>query len=871
MRAIASTDRGTMAKMGKHAKEACCVDNVKDVVSRVQRGLLAVTLVLFLMPAGAWTASRAYAEGEELAEQEVLEASDIPASQAEDDDELKLEVSTDPDAGQPTDSDADNNTVGAVAEDGLVDDEAAMSDSTDESGAAPIEEDAGIAPASDIVVDDTVEVLGYINGTGGAGNVILDTAIDCSSDSNIAVPIWFVPQDYQNDEWEALPEIEKDATDCFSVISNDPDILTAAYSYNPQSNLDRKGELTLRGLSAGMASITVDYAYGRFKGSITLNVYVVDHSNLPVSIRSLAPSFEVHAFSVQRSDNTIWWNSYGTDYDPYPEFDDSFYQRYTTGFAAYLAVELEDPSIPCTAKMCDMLEVSIDGNSVSLDATSVILDNGGSASRPSVAMIVGYSEAPGRSTVTVSVKDRPELSTTFDMIVKDDVPELTVSDVTVAVGDVARGIDWGSWGDTISTEWPFLPQYAYSYMMYQQWNSDDPLYEGPFVTSASSSDGAIIRIDEISSDGKDMCPYRFTAVGEGIATITLKDIFDKEYTFNVTVTAASDEEERIDSITLDKNTLTLKTSDVLEDNILTATIEGGSEGSVYSHAWSSSDVSVARVEPMEGDDSRCRVVPVGVGECIITVTAGGKAAVCKVTVEAAKVASSSASSDLKVEIKLPFAPDAETMQELSGLALVVNKKTVEPSDSQSSALDALSQEGKGVQGVYEINFVNASDGTIHPWNKPNVAMDVRILMDDGLRAVASRGLTVYYLDDNGGRVAMTTWVDGDYLVFRTTHFSTYALVYDAGTDTTPVAPPESTPSTPADPLNPISGPVSPGNMGTAPTLPDDTSGEVSGVALSQTGDDVPAGPLGAAAGLAAIACLICVVWRLRDMTDKASV
>lgn len=869
MRAIAPTERGTMAKMGKHAKEACCVDSVKDVVSRVQRGLLAATLVLFLIPAGVWTASRAYAEGEELTEQEVLEASDIPASQSEDDDELKLEVSTDPDAGWPVDSDADDNAVDAVVEDDLVDDETAVPDPTDESGTAPTEEDTGIAPASDIVVDDTVEMQGYISGMGGLG--FLDTAIDCSSDSDVAVPIWFDPKDYQNDEWETLPEIEKDAADCFSVISNDPNILTAAYSYNPQSNSDRKGELTLRGLSTGMASITVDYACGRFKGSVTLNAYVVDHPNLPVSIRSLAPSFEVHAFSVQRSDNTIWWNSYGTDYEPYPEFDDSFYQRYSTGSTAYLAVELEDPSIPCTVKMCDLFEVSIDGDSISFDATSISLDNGGSASRPSIAVLFGYSKAPGQSTVTVAVKDHPELSTTFDVIVKDDVPELTVSDVTVAVGDVARGISGGSWGEAIPTEWPFLPYYMYSYMEHKRWNDDDPLYEGPFVTSASSSDGAIIRIDEISSDGKDMCPYRFTAVGEGIAAITLKDIFDKEYTFNVTVTAASDEEERIDSITLDRDTLALKTSDVLEDNILAATIEGGSEGSVRSHVWSSSDVSVARVEPMEGDDSRCRVVPVGAGECIITVTAGGKAAVCKITVEAAKVASSPASSDLKAEVGLPFAPDAETMQELSELSLVVNKKTVEPNDSQSSALDALSQEGKGVQGVYEINFVNASDGTIHPWNKPNVPIDVRILMDDGLRAAASRGLTVYYLDDNGGRVVMTTWIDGDYLVFRTTHFSTYALVYDAGTDTTPVAPPESTPSTPADPLNPISGPVSPGNMGTAPTLPDDVSGGVSGVTLSQTGDDVPAGPLGAAAGLAAIACLACVIWRLKDMTDKTSV
>lgn len=846
-----------MAKMGKHAKEACCVDNVKDVVSRVQRGLLAVTLVLFLMPAGAWTASRAYAEGEELAEQEVLEASDIPASQAEDDDELKLEVSTDPDAGQPTDSDADNNTVGAVAEDGLVDDETAVPDPTDESGTAPTEEDAGIAPASDIVVDDTVEMDIYI-----AGSSDYSAAIDISDTSKggqITVPISIWPK-VVDDEWDSLSYADKLSQECFNIVSSDEEIATAICSYNPNSDKPSEPELTIKGHKAGVVSLTINYVFGRYKGSRAIeNVYIEGQANNPIRICSAASVFDELVFESQNG--LVSWS---TRYEPYPEYPNAYSEDFLARGGSFpIFVDLENPNVPCTTLDKELFDYKLEGDSISNPSIQAVpFFSLGASDRPfDTYLFHAQIEKLGTTKVTLSTKDDPTLTTTFDVVVKDEKPELIVTDIASKVGEVSM-IKESSCG---AYDWVFMPRNTGNFIhLYSE-------VSNPFIVSASSSNEETMQVTTIDDPSYDeeVCPYRFTAVGEGIATITLKDIFDKEYTFDVTVTAASDEEERIDSITLDRDTLALKTSDVLEDNILAATIEGGSEGSVRSHVWSSSDVSVARVEPMEGDDSRCRVVPVGVGECIITVTAGGKAAVCKVTVEAAKVASSSASSDLKVEIKLPFAPDAETMQELSGLALVVNKKTVEPSDSQSSALDALSQEGKGVQGVYEINFVNASDGTIHPWNKSNVAMDVRILMDDGLRAVASQGLTVYYLDDNGGRAAMTTWVDGDYLVFRTTHFSAYALVYDA--DTAPVAPPESTPSTPADPLNPISGPVSPGNMGIAPTLSDDTSGEVSGVALSQTGDDVSAGPLGAAAGLAAIACLICVVWRLRDMTDKASV
>ncbi|MGN0331056.1 MAG: GH25 family lysozyme [Kineothrix sp.] len=106
-----------------------------------------------------------------------------------------------------------------------------------------------------------------------------------------------------------------------------------------------------------------------------------------------------------------------------------------------------------------------------------------------------------------------------------------------------------------------------------------------------------------------------TALKAGTADITVK-AGGKEATCKVTVTAKQEETQ----ISLDRTTATLKTGDVLT---LNATVTPAGKNL----SWSSSAQSVATVE-------NGVVTAKSAGETVITVTADGKSATCKVTVTA---------------------------------------------------------------------------------------------------------------------------------------------------------------------------------------------------------------------------------------------
>ena len=120
-----------------------------------------------------------------------------------------------------------------------------------------------------------------------------------------------------------------------------------------------------------------------------------------------------------------------------------------------------------------------------------------------------------------------------------------------------------------------------------------------------SSDAKVVTVD---NEGN------IKGIKKGTAVITAS-AGKKSATCNVTVT-----DDKINSISIDKTSLTLRTTDRI---MLTATTTPATEISV---SWSSSDAQVAVV------DEKGIVTATGRGTAVITALAGGKTATCDVTV-----------------------------------------------------------------------------------------------------------------------------------------------------------------------------------------------------------------------------------------------
>ncbi len=111
-----------------------------------------------------------------------------------------------------------------------------------------------------------------------------------------------------------------------------------------------------------------------------------------------------------------------------------------------------------------------------------------------------------------------------------------------------------------------------------------------------------------------------------------------------------------------------------------------------------------------------------------------------------------------------------TVQSVLGLK-PDNKLSVVDISKEFSNTDYTMNEGKVIiKKAFNINIMN-SDDTVVPVNG---VVSVRILISEDLRH--EKNLKVIYIDDFGSITDMNAVRDGDYLVFNTTHFSTYAIV-----------------------------------------------------------------------------------------------
>ncbi len=200
-----------------------------------------------------------------------------------------------------------------------------------------------------------------------------------------------------------------------------------------------------------------------------------------------------------------------------------------------------------------------------------------------------------------------------------------------------------------------------------------------------------------------------TAVGVGEAVITAT-AGNKSATCAVTITSAP-ESEIVKAIVLSKESLTLMTGG-FETISATVTTSDGSKPTV---SWTSSNIQIATV------DNHGEVTAEGVGEAIITATAGNKSAQCKVTVTSVFVAitgvqvSPSAYTmtvGQELQLSAQIAPLNSTSKEVSWQSEKPNMATVGIMTGLVKALSvgkvmifAIAEENHNITGSCEITIV----------------------------------------------------------------------------------------------------------------------------------------------------------------------
>lgn len=723
-----------------------CVDRTAPLVRRATllfKAVLALALAGLLIPAGAWMHERAFADDEELIEvgrtmpdeMEVPTINDAGLGDKPEsvEAELILDGKRDVDDGEDDEGaigDVDESAVGAEGVESVHDEDPLE-------GSKP---EGDVAPLSDVAIDGKIDVTLFPDGLGYGKNAI--DLMDASKGGKISGVVNVQMSLEDEHGYYDFPLSERHALSCFTTASSDPSVATADVTLNEGS----WPVLTITGHSEGSAIIELGYAFQRYQGSCSVPVAVLDEANAVTGMTLAASSYEQIVF----------------------EHDSSWLQYDGSFVAPEVIVDLEDPSLPASASVDELFSLTVSGNAVSGARMSGAWGSQGDSDeslRHRLYTISFTSVRPGSSTVTVSLRSDPSISASLQVDIIGRNPELSVSDMACVVGDA---------GDFDGA----LPDSVWNYLRIH------PAYDErqAFVTNAISSDESVVRIlqRDVSSASilETACPYTFAALKKGSSTITLTDLLGKSCSFEIVV--ASDGSDVVTSIDLSKSELTLKTNDLDGAHLQVAIVKDETEP--IEVKWSSSDVAVAKIA--QSDDGGAWIMPVGVGQCVVTVTAGSKAAACMVTVEAAKVAEATSGSDLQAEVALPKAPSPEIAAELKSLSLSVTKTPSSVSAGVDGAVDAMSNEDKTVLGVFDIHFVE-EDGTEHAWGADKaLEMDVRILMDAEMKALAKTGsLSIWHVDGKGDRVKMDSWIEGDYLVFRTMHFSYYLLVHD------PTAPP----------------------------------------------------------------------------------
>lgn len=196
--------------------------------------------------------------------------------------------------------------------------------------------------------------------------------------------------------------------------------------------------------------------------------------------------------------------------------------------------------------------------------------------------------------------------------------------------------------------------------------------------------------------------------------------------------------------------------------------------------WTSSNEAIAKVE-------NGTVIPVSAGSATITAQCGNLTAACTVTVAAKQIA---VSTNGKVEAYVTDENGVASGKVDGGTRLVVE----EPSHLTEAAkiqIEGMKTDAVKVLETLDIHLEKSDGSVVEIANGDGASMVVRIKMTESMKKLTS--LKVLHVSDEGVVEAMDTWVEGDYLCFRTTHFSTYVVTGQEQSQQ---------PSVPSDPSRP---------------------------------------------------------------------
>lgn len=196
--------------------------------------------------------------------------------------------------------------------------------------------------------------------------------------------------------------------------------------------------------------------------------------------------------------------------------------------------------------------------------------------------------------------------------------------------------------------------------------------------------------------------------------------------------------------------------------------------------WTSSNEAIAKVE-------NGTVIPVSAGSATITAQCGNLSAACMVTVAAKQIA---ASAGGKVEVSVVDENGVAAGKIDEGTRLVVE----EPShltEAAKTQIEGMKTDVVKVLETLDIHFEKSDGSVVEIANGDGASMVVRIKMTESMKKLTN--LKVLHVSDEGAVEAMDTWMEGDYLCFRTTHFSTYVVIGQE---------PSQQPSVPSDPSRP---------------------------------------------------------------------
>lgn len=245
--------------------------------------------------------------------------------------------------------------------------------------------------------------------------------------------------------------------------------------------------------------------------------------------------------------------------------------------------------------------------------------------------------------------------------------------------------------------------------------------------------------------------YTVTALktGSGSFVITAGSL---SQTVSVTVTNPAQKVE------LNKTSLSFTVGDA--STKLSATVSPA-DADDTTVSWTSSDSSIATVK--DGV-----VTPLKAGTATITATCGDKTATCAVTVAAKTIAGVAGSNGTDVSVSAENNVAAGIAQNNS-ISLVVEEPT-DLTDAANATISGLEQGATKVAEKLDIKLLK--DGEVIE-DYEGMSFIVRVKMTAAMKALTN--LKVLYVAEDGSTQAMDTWTEGDYLCFRTSHFSTYVV------------------------------------------------------------------------------------------------